>query len=82
MRMYDIIKTKREGGQLSDAEIKFFINGFTDGTIPDYQASALLMAICINGMNDRETSVLTKAMIKSASRMLLQSLILMKMILK
>lgn len=65
MRMYDIIKTKREGGQLSDAEIKFFINGFTDGSIPDYQASALLMAICINGMTDRETSVLTKAMIAS-----------------
>lgn len=65
MRMYDIIKTKREGGQLSDAEIRFFINGFTDGTIPDYQASALLMAICINGMTDRETSVLTKAMIAS-----------------
>lgn len=62
MRMYDIIHKKRTGGELSDAEIRFAIKGFTDGSIPDYQMSALAMAILFVGMSDRETATLTDAM--------------------
>lgn len=65
MRMYDIIKKKRDGLELTREEIEFFITGYTDGNIPDYQASALLMAIYLNKMNDRETLDLTRAMIDS-----------------
>ncbi|MBQ7475529.1 MAG: thymidine phosphorylase [Clostridia bacterium] len=65
MRMYDVIRKKREGGELSDAEIAYFVDGFTKGEIPDYQASALLMAICIRGMTERETVTLTDRMARS-----------------
>ena len=65
MRMYDIIEKKRDGLALSDEEIRFFVDGYTDGSIPDYQASALCMAIFFRGMNDREISVLTDAMAHS-----------------
>ena len=65
MRMYDIITHKKNGGALSDEEIRFFVDGFTRGEIPDYQASALLMAICLRGMNKEETAVLTDAMLRS-----------------
>lgn len=65
MRMYDIIQKKRNGGELTDEEIRFFIGGTVDGSIPDYQLSALLMAIYFVGMNDREISVLTQAMVHS-----------------
>lgn len=65
MRMYDIILKKRNGGQLSTDEIGFFIRNYTDGKIPDYQASSLLMAIYFNGMNYRETADLTLAMAHS-----------------
>lgn len=65
LRMYDIIKNKRDGLELSTEEINFFINNYTNGTIPDYQVSALLMAIYCNKMNKRETLDLTKAMINS-----------------
>ena len=51
MRLYDIIKKKRDGGKLSDEEIKFFVNGCADGSIPDYQISALCMAIYFRGMD-------------------------------
>jgi pyrimidine-nucleoside phosphorylase len=51
MNMYDIIYKKREGGTLTAEEIEFFINGYTKGSIPDYQASALLMAIFFRKMN-------------------------------
>ena len=51
MRMTDIIEKKRDRLQLDEREIKFFISGVTDGSIPDYQISALLMAILLNGMN-------------------------------
>ena len=54
MRMYDVIAKKRDGKELTDEEICFFIKGYTDGTIPDYQASALAMAIYLNGMTERE----------------------------
>ncbi len=65
MRMYDIIKKKRDGGELSKAEIDFFIKGYVDGSIPDYQASALCMAIFYSGMTEEETAQLTLAMAHS-----------------
>lgn len=65
MRMYDIIRKKRDNLELDDAEISFFVKGYTNGDIPDYQASALAMAIVINGMNDRETATLTTEMANS-----------------
>ncbi len=67
MRMYDIIIKKRNGEELTKEEIKFFIMGYTDGSIPDYQASALLMAIYFQGMNKRETAELTMAMVNSGA---------------
>lgn len=65
MRMYDIIAKKRDGGVLSREEINFFVNGYTEGEIPDYQASALTMAIFWRGMTERETADLTMAMAHS-----------------
>ncbi len=65
MRMIDLIEKKRDGQPLSKSEIRFFINGFTAGDIPDYQASALLMAIFFQGMNRAETVNLTMAMAES-----------------
>ncbi|NLO98901.1 MAG: pyrimidine-nucleoside phosphorylase [Clostridiaceae bacterium] len=65
MRMVDIIIKKKEGLKLSKEEIEFFIKGITDGSIPDYQASSLLMAICLKGMDDEETLNLTLAMVAS-----------------
>ena len=65
MRMYDIIKNKRDNKELTKEEIEFFIKGYTDGSIPDYQASALAMAIFFNGMTEKETATLTLAMAES-----------------
>lgn len=65
MRMYDIIKKKRDGEVLNKTEIDFFIKGYTKGEIPDEQAAALLMAIFFNGMNAEETVNLTMAIAKS-----------------
>ena len=65
MRIYDIIAKKRDKGVLTKQEIEFFVEGYTSGEIKDYQASALLMAICINGMNSEETAYLTMAMANS-----------------
>lgn len=65
MRMYDIIAKKRDGGELSDEEIGFFIRGYVAGDIPDYQVSALMMAICFRGMTPRETATLTMCMATS-----------------
>ena len=65
MRMYDIITKKKRGETLTEDEIRCFISEYTDGKIPDYQVSALLMAICLNGMNDEETYALTDAIAKS-----------------
>lgn len=62
MRMSDIIIAKKKGGQLSQGEISWFIAGYTKGDIPDYQISALLMAINFQGMTPQETAVLTEAM--------------------
>ncbi|MBZ9689600.1 pyrimidine-nucleoside phosphorylase [Clostridium estertheticum] len=65
MRMYDLIMKKRDGNELTTEEINFFVGGYTDGTIPDYQVSALLMAIYFQKMNKRETADLTMAMVNS-----------------
>ncbi|WP_066457299.1 thymidine phosphorylase [Anaerotruncus rubiinfantis] len=65
MRMYDIILKKRGGQPLSDEEIGWFVEGYTNGSIPDYQASALLMAIWFRGMDEHETALLTDRMAHS-----------------
>ena len=65
MRMYDLIEKKKRGEFLTDSEIKFMIDGYIDGTIPDYQMSAMLMAIYFNGMNEHEITELTKVMAHS-----------------
>ena len=65
MRMYDLITKKKHGEALTDAEIKFMIDGYVKGDIPDYQMSAMLMAIWFKGMNNHEIIELTKEMAKS-----------------
>lgn len=67
MRPQDVIRKKRDGQALSGEEINFFIEGVTRGTVADYQISALLMAIYLNGMNDSEQASLTDAMLHSGS---------------
>ena len=68
MRAYDIIKKKRDGGKLTDEEIRFFVNGYTSGEIADYQAAAFCMANYFRGMDGEETSSLTFAFRDSGSR--------------
>ena len=68
MRMYDIIKNKRDGGKLSKEEIDFFVKGYTAGEIPDYQASALCMAIYFRAMDYEETTNLTLAIAASGDK--------------
>ena len=65
MNPCDILRKKRFGGELTEKEIRAFVDGVVDGSFADYQAAALLMAICINGMTDRETLALILAMAKS-----------------
>lgn len=65
MHMYDILNRKRLGKALTRDEIQFFVRGCTCGEIPNYQTAALLMAICIQGMDERETAELTLAMTHS-----------------
>lgn len=69
MRMYDIIMKKRNGKVLSEQEIRYFVNGYTKGDIPDYQVSALMMAIYFQGMNEEETLALTMAMKESGDEL-------------
>ena len=66
--MYDLIEKKRLGGKLTDDEIRFLTDGFTKGTIPDYQMSAFLMATVLRGMSHEETVSLTRAMLDSGER--------------
>src|SRR5438552_6694500 len=68
MRAVDVIVQKRGGGALSRDQIRFFVDGVTAGTLPDYQASALLMAILLRGMSRQETAWLTDAMVHSGVR--------------
>jgi len=68
MRAIDLIRQKRDGGQLDRAAIDAFIAGVTDGSLPDYQTSAMLMAILLRGMSPEETSSLTDAMVRSGVR--------------
>jgi pyrimidine-nucleoside phosphorylase len=68
MRFVDVIARKRDGQVLSRDEINLFVAGATDGSIPDYQCSALLMAIVLRGMTDEETALLTDAMVRSGDR--------------
>src|SRR6266550_4977356 len=68
MRVVDVIAKKRDGCTLSREEIDFFVNGVTRATLPDYQASALLMAIVLRGMTIEETSWLTDSMVNSGNR--------------
>ncbi|MDW5471045.1 pyrimidine-nucleoside phosphorylase [Staphylococcus equorum] len=65
MRMVDIIEKKRDGQVLTKEEIEFFITGYTNGDIPDYQASSLAMAVFFQDMNDEERAALTMAMVNS-----------------
>ena len=68
MRMYDIIHKKRNGGELSGDEIRFFVEGYTNGSVPDYQAAAFCMAVYFQGMTEKETSELTLAMAESGDQ--------------
>lgn len=74
MRMYEIIEKKRDKCELSKEEIEFFVNGYSKGEIPDYQMSALLMAIYLNGMSSEELKNLTFAMANSAKTLDLSSI--------
>lgn len=68
MRMYDIIEKKRNGEELTDKEIRFFIEGYTKDEIPDYQVSALMMAIYFQNMTEKERAELTSAMVDSGDK--------------
>lgn len=75
MRAVDIIIKKRDKGELTRGEIEFFIQGFVDGTVPDYQASAFAMAILLNGMTPHETTDLTIAMANSGQTLDLRDVV-------
>ena len=75
MRAVDIIIKKREKDELTRDEIEFFVKGFVDGSIPDYQASALSMAVMLNGMTPRETTDLTIAMAHSGQMLDLRDVV-------
>lgn len=74
MRMYDLIMKKRNGGTLDPEEIRFMIRHYTDGEIPDYQMSAMMMAIYFRGMNEEETLNLTMAMAESGEMLNLHAI--------
>lgn len=69
MQMYDLISKKKNRQCLTMEEIEFIVNGYTNGIIPDYQMSAFLMAVCLNGMDQEETAALTMAMANSGDRL-------------
>ena len=68
MRMYDIIEKKKNNQKLSKEEMEFWVMGYVNGTIPDYQVSSLLMAICFNGLDDEELKNLTMIMAESGEQ--------------
>ena len=67
MRAVDVLKSKREGRELSREEIAFLVNGYTAGAVPDYQVSAFLMAVCLRGITAEETVALTETMLRSGA---------------
>src|SRR5262249_55582821 len=69
MRLVDVIRRKRDGGALDRQDIRDFVTGVTNGSVPDYQSAALLMAILLRGMTAEETAWLTDAMVDSGVRM-------------
>lgn len=68
LNMYEIIKKKRDAQALTAEEIEFAVNGYTTGRVPDYQMSALLMAMFIRGLNEEESHVYTEALLNSGER--------------
>ena len=75
MLMTDLIAAKRDGGKLSAEEIDFMVQGYTKGEIPDYQMSAMCMAILLRGMDDEETLNLTMSMMHSGEVLDLSAII-------
>mgnify|MGYP001056311574 CR=1 FL=1 len=69
MRVVDLIEKKRDGGELTPAELRALVQGFVSGAIPDYQMAAFLMAVYFRGMNEEETVALTQAMVESGERL-------------
>lgn len=69
MRMYDLIRKKRDGGTLSREEVRYMVEGYTKGEIPDYQMAAMMMAIYFRGMSAQETVELTRAMAQSGDQL-------------
>ncbi|MGN0438010.1 MAG: pyrimidine-nucleoside phosphorylase, partial [Lachnospiraceae bacterium] len=69
MNTYDLIMKKRDGGILSSEEINYIVSNYTNGTLPDYQMAAFLMAVFFRGMNHEETTNLTMAMADSGERL-------------
>lgn len=78
MNMYDLIVKKKRGGELTDKEIQWMIREYTDENIPDYQMSAMMMAICFVGMTDEETKELTLAMAHSGDMLNLSEIDLLQ----
>ena len=74
MRMIDLIEKKKAGKALSEEELRWLIAGVTDGTLPDYQLSAFLMAVIFRGMTHQETAWMTDAMAKSGDQVDLSSI--------
>ena len=74
MTMYELILKKKRGGALTSEEINWMVRKYTNGCIPDYQMSAMLMAVCFQKMNTEETTALTLAMADSGDRMDLSSI--------
>ena len=69
MRVYDIIAAKRDNKELKEEEIKFLINGYVNGEVPDYQMSAFLMAVYFNGMTEKECATFAECMLHSGDVM-------------
>ena len=65
MRVYELIRRKRDGEELTPEEVRHLVEGFVKGEVPDYQMAAFLMAVYFRGLNEREVLALTEAMIES-----------------